>query len=96
MARTSISTILPRATVKLITENARPSNVRDRIWLHGRSLDPTTCAAGQLPRRCRRLAYDLSDVLERHCEYIMKHEGHSLGWPGLRFNRTTGALGRRW
>ena len=31
MARTSISTILPRATVKLITENTRPSNVRDRI-----------------------------------------------------------------
>jgi len=31
LARTSSSTILPRATVQLITESRRPSNVRERI-----------------------------------------------------------------
>jgi hypothetical protein len=36
--------------------------------------------AGELSRRGCRAAHHGSDLVERHVEHVVQHEGQSLGW----------------
>ena len=44
-----------------------------------RALHPAAGAAGQLPRRSGRAADDRRDLLERHGEHVVQHEGKPFG-----------------
>jgi hypothetical protein len=46
---------------------------------HGRALDAATAAARELPRRRRSSAHDRCDLVERHGEDIVQHEGDPFG-----------------
>ena len=46
---------------------------------HGRALDAATGAARELPRRRRRPADDRRDLVERHGEHVVQHEGDPFG-----------------
>ena len=46
---------------------------------HGRTLDPATGTARELPRRGRRPADDRGDLVERHGEDVVQHEGDPFG-----------------
>ena len=46
---------------------------------HGRALDAATGTARELPRRRRRPADDRCDLVERHGEDVVQHEGDPFG-----------------
>jgi hypothetical protein len=52
-----------------------------RVWSrHGCPLDASPGAAGELPRRSCRATHHRPDLVERHVEHVVQHEGQSLGW----------------
>jgi hypothetical protein len=46
---------------------------------HGHSVDAAASTARELPRRRRRPADDRRDLIERHGEDVVEHEGDTLG-----------------
>ena len=46
---------------------------------HRRALDPAAGSARELPRRRRGPIDDRRDLVERHAEHVVEHEGHAFG-----------------
>ena len=77
-SRISVSKSPPRAARRNASTTSRWRSPSSGVG-GGRSLHPPPGPARELPRRLGRAFEDLADLVERHREHVVQHEGDPLG-----------------